>query len=56
MFYVMSNLFNANGIIDLDGDEETVNESARGFYTAAEAGWWAEELTTQYPNAIVDIT
>ena len=56
MWKVQSNLFNAQGYIDLDGDEEISNTSKATYATFEGASTRAEFLSNRYPNAYVDVT
>lgn len=52
-YQIISNLFNRQGVLDLDGDEEEVNTSC-GDYTRAEADKRINQLEARYPNAYID--
>ncbi len=54
-YYIVSNLFGRNGCLDLGGDEEEVNRSAKSYRNRTECSEAAESLARRYPNAQVDI-
>ena len=52
-YHIISYLFNRQGLLDLDGDEEEVNPSLVD-YTRAEADNRIARLEAKYPNAYID--